>query len=98
MTGSEEHQLSVVAAKLGALEQRFEEHRQEAKEHRLEAKEYRTEMKADMKEIRGTLQTVLDRLNGWQGGWKALAMVGAVMMALGGLIVRFVPELFKGHP
>lgn len=98
MTGSEEHQIGVLTAKVAALEDRFEEHRLEAKEHRAEAKEHRAEVKADMKEIRGSLQTVLDRLNGWQGGWKALVVIGSVMTVIGTMIGRFVPYIFRGTP
>lgn len=88
MTGNEQREIGVLSAKLDALEEKFEQHRQDAKESRAETK-------ADMKEIRASLQTVLDKLNGWQGGWKAMTIVASIAGTLGAAAVRYLPMFFN---
>ena len=45
-----------------------------------------TEVKADVKQILG-------KLSGMDGGWRAIAAVGAISAAIGGLIVRLAPHV-----
>jgi hypothetical protein len=84
MNPSENRELGVLGAKLQALEDKFEEHRQETRENR-------ADVKKQFEKIDGTLQKVLDRINGWQGGWKAMTIVATAASALTGLVLQILP-------
>ena len=86
MNGPEQRELGVLATKIEALEEKFDEHRREARESR-------AEMRADVTALRGSVQQVLDQMNGWRGGWRVMVVVAGIAGTLGGLAVKFLPFL-----
>jgi hypothetical protein len=42
-----------------------------------------------------SLQSILDKMNGWRGGWKAMAVVGAIASAITTFVLQIVPLFHK---
>lgn len=91
MSPSENREIGVLGAKLQALEDKFEEHRQETRDNRADVKRQFEKVDQSFEKIEGTLQKVLDRINGWRGGWKAMSVVGVVASGITTAVLQAVP-------
>jgi hypothetical protein len=88
MNMSESRELGVLGAKLQALEDKLEEHRNETRENRVEVKN-------ELRALNTSVQSILDKMNGWRGGWKAMAVVGAIASAITTFVLQIVPLFHK---
>lgn len=53
------------------------------------------EIRHDVKEGNAVTDQILLKLSQVSGGWRALLAVGAMAAAVGGLIAKFLPVIFK---
>jgi len=53
------------------------------------------DMRADHKLMAADIRVIRETLQEAKGGWKALMIVGGAGATLGGLLVKFLPVVFK---
>lgn len=88
MTGAEQRELGVLATKMSNLESKFEEHRQETRDNR-------QAVQSELRDIKVSVQSVLDKMNGWRGGWKAMSVVGVITSAITTIVLQIIPLWHK---
>lgn len=48
----------------------------------------------DMAEVKGDVKEVLRRMAGLDGGWKVLVGISAIVSAMVGVLLKFIPHIF----